>query len=470
MKVTDLRRKLLAALAAGGMLAPSALYAANLNENLIANGGFENVDLATTGSYNAPLILNWTALNVDTRGFAYSHDGSSSNAGAVPNYASGVAPPNSGHWYFTSNKSGGPTPPLERIDQPGEFYQDVDVSTGDSAALIAQGIAGFNLSAYMSTYASDQDIGKVHVDFRNGSGTSLGTATLNDSDAGVGNVWNLSSMTGSVPTGTASVRLSIFGTKVGAGAGADGYIDNVSFLVGYPALAIFVDRANGNITMKNLTGGDVNISNYAITSAFQAMSPANWLSIADNYDAGNPGPNQVDPAHNWSELIDPSAHTDLTEADNESGIGAMLANNKSINLGNGAWIQSHHEDLVFTYISNGEQKNGIIAYLGNSNQPFAKGDFDVDGEINVDDWVILRTNQLANLSSFSLAEAYRRGDLNGDKLSDHADFVEFKTLFDAANGAGAFADMLASVPEPSSVLLLSAAGIFGLSVRRRPSK
>ena len=146
MKVTDLRRKLLAALAAGGMLAPSAVFAANLNENLVINGGFENVDVATTGSYRAPLILDWTPLNVDTRGFAYSHDGSSSNAGVVPNYANGAAPPTSGHWYFTSNKSGGPTPPLERIDQPGEFYQDIDVSSGDSAALIAQGIAGFNLS------------------------------------------------------------------------------------------------------------------------------------------------------------------------------------------------------------------------------------------------------------------------------------------------------------------------------------
>src|SRR4051812_2990315 len=120
MKVTDLRRKLLAALAAGGMLAPSAAYAANLNTDLVVNGGFENVDLATTSLYHAPKILNW----IGQPGFAYSHDGSSSNTGVVPNYANGSPPPSSGHWYFTPNIA-------PDITAPGQFYQDVNVAGGD---------------------------------------------------------------------------------------------------------------------------------------------------------------------------------------------------------------------------------------------------------------------------------------------------------------------------------------------------
>ena len=90
MKVTDLRRKLMAALVAGGTLAPSALYAADLNTNLVINGDFETVDVATFElDYNGPLILNW----LGTQGFAYSHDGSSSNGGVVPDYADGADPP-----------------------------------------------------------------------------------------------------------------------------------------------------------------------------------------------------------------------------------------------------------------------------------------------------------------------------------------------------------------------------------------
>ena len=56
MKVTDLRRKLMAALAAGGLLAPSAVaHAAGLNTNLLVNPGFENVSFtAPLGNYRAP--------------------------------------------------------------------------------------------------------------------------------------------------------------------------------------------------------------------------------------------------------------------------------------------------------------------------------------------------------------------------------------------------------------------------------
>ena len=73
MKVTDLRRKLLAALAAGGLLAPSAMYAANLNTNLVVNGDFETVDTVNPpfGATTPPRILNWVGTGV-----AYSHDGS----------------------------------------------------------------------------------------------------------------------------------------------------------------------------------------------------------------------------------------------------------------------------------------------------------------------------------------------------------------------------------------------------------
>ncbi len=484
MKVTNLRRKLLAALAAAGMLSPAMARAANLNQNLVVNGGFENVDLSTLGGYNAPLILDWTPSSINTSGFAYSHDGSKTNGGCggpepsciVPDYAryqfTDSVPPDSGHWYFTSNRI--PFSGVDYIDQPGEFYQDIDVSTGNSANLIASGLGAFNLSAYLSSYhhGNDSDFANAHLQFRSSSGTVLGTALLSDSDPGPANVWNLNTKTGSVPVGTATVRLSLYGTKDnGIGAGPDGYIDNVDFRVtNLPKLAIVIDRSTGNITLKNLTNSAVPISGYSITSGFEGMAPANWLSIADNYDSGNPGPDQVDATHAWSKLTGASTHTDLSEADLASGLGASLADGMSVNLGNATWIQTPNEDVVFQYISGGAVVDGIVSYIGNSGLPFKTGDFNLDGVINAADWAILRNNQLANLSGQSLAQAYRLGDLTADKISDHADFVAFKSLYDAANGAGSFLAMLAAgVPEPSSTLLVLTAGTFLVPVLRRRS-
>src|SRR5262245_50394235 len=212
MKVTDLRRKLMAALAAGGLLAPSAVHAANLNTDLVVNGGFENVDLATTSTYHAPNILDWLGPSA----FAYSHDGSSSSTGVVPNYADGTPPGGSGHWYFTSNVG----TPDKDVNNP--IFQDIDVSTGATGSTIASGLAGFNLSAYMSSYLNDGDFGNARVEFRNSSGSVLGSSVMSDSDPGPANVWNLNSRSGAIPVGTATVRLSVYGTAVNGGP--DGYV------------------------------------------------------------------------------------------------------------------------------------------------------------------------------------------------------------------------------------------------------
>jgi hypothetical protein len=86
---------------------------------------------------------------------------------------------------------------------------------------------------------------------------------------------------------------------------------------------------------------------------------------------------------------------------------------------------------------------------------FLFGDFNLDGVLDAADWGILRMNQLADLSAYASDEAYEHGDLTGDLRNDHADFSMFKTIFDARHGAGAFAAMLATVPEPASGVLLA---------------
>jgi hypothetical protein len=98
------------------------------------------------------------------------------------------------------------------------------------------------------------------------------------------------------------------------------------------------------------------------------------------------------------------------------------------------------------------------------------GDFNFDGGITSADWVILRNNQLANLSGKTFQEAYALGDVTADLANNHDDFVEFKEIFDAANGVGAFAAMIAGVPEPSSGALLALAGLFVRPVVRRAGR
>jgi hypothetical protein len=456
MKVTDLRRKLLAALAAGGMIAPGVAHAANLNTNLLVNPGFENVSFtAPLGNYSSPHILDWTGT-----GFAYSHDLS----GGIPDYANGGPLAGGGSFYFTSNRPGAD------ITAPGVFYQDVDVSSGASGTLIATGNAAYKVSSFFSSYATQGDFGTVHLDFRNASSTSLGTAALTPTDL---STWNQNFRGGSIPVGTTSVRVSLFGTTPVAG-GPDGYMDNVDFQVTnevlQPKLQITVNRDTGGITLANQTGASVNLKSYSITSAFEALEPANWRSIADFYDAGSPGPNQIDATRNWSKLTNATANGDLSEAELQNGVGTSLAHTKTVNLSSaGGWIQNPKEDdLVFQYISGNQVVNGIVFYTGHGGTPFSVGDLNVDGALNSSDWVIFRTNQQTNLSSKSLAEAYRLGDLNGDHLNNHADFALFKSAYDAANGAGAFVSMLATVPEPCSVVLVLSAGVVSLlSYRKR---
>jgi len=99
--------------------------------------------------------------------------------------------------------------------------------------------------------------------------------------------------------------------------------------------------------------------------------------------------------------------------------------------------------------------------------PIVYGDLNADGVISSLDWGIFRTNQETDLSGLSLEDAYFRGDLNKDLANDHEDFVTFKALYDSVNGVGAFTVMLAAVPEPSTSVLLFAAGLMMLTARRR---
>lgn len=128
----------------------------------------------------------------------------------------------------------------------------------------------------------------------------------------------------------------------------------------------------------------------------------------------------------------------------------------------GAAEVGHPIGVAFRVIDDGAVDDAALMASG-----AGVGDFNLDGLFNASDWNTLRTNQLANLSSLSAKQKYLAGDLNADGLNNHADFLLFKNAYDQANGSGSFTAMLASVPEPTTTLLISMAGITATLFRKR---
>jgi hypothetical protein len=219
MKITDITRKLKVALIAGGLLAPSTLFAADLNTNLVVNAGFETVDLNSVSYYNAPQILNWGGI---IPGFAYSHDLSGEQ---VPDFANGDPLVGGGHWYFSPGNGG-------NNSLANALTQDIDVSTGPTAEAIAGGSGEFSISVFFNTFEDQADRGFVRADFLGDMDKALGNALVSTPVSPALAEWTKFSATGMVPAGTRKVHLSSWGEIfVGSGGSADGYTDNIDFRI-----------------------------------------------------------------------------------------------------------------------------------------------------------------------------------------------------------------------------------------------
>ena len=131
MKVTDWRRKLAASLVAGGLMAPCALYGANLNTNLVPDPSFENVS-GITCCFTATELNSWQ--DGTQHGFAYTYGQGYDNRGPL---LGGNPPPSSGTYYFSPNADNS----IADVTTPGQVSQNLDVSAGATATQIASGEA-----------------------------------------------------------------------------------------------------------------------------------------------------------------------------------------------------------------------------------------------------------------------------------------------------------------------------------------
>ncbi len=225
-----------------------------------------------------------------------------------------------------------------------------------------------------------------------------------------------------------------------------------------PTMLLQVDRDTRNISIKNVSGGNLNISDYLVNSTSGALDRTLWTSIANNYDQNND--QSVDPNNIWQEL-GAAADNTLEEAANSGS--AILAPNQEVNLGM-SWTPYFQEDLTFQYDSGTQAP---VQFSGNGGNAFPFGDLSFNGTVGVEDWTVLIAGYGQDLSGMSLAASYGLGDLDGDGNHSLADIQSFRNAFVAAGGN--LAELIgAPVPEPSSgALLLLAASLHAALNRKR---
>jgi hypothetical protein len=431
MKVTNWRRKLAATLVAGGLLAPSALHAANLDTNLVVDPGFEDVDTNVTCCAMAVQLNSWADGAI--RGFAYNY---------AQGYDAGGPLAGGGDYYFLPNTDAG------EVLTPGQVSQNISVSSGATAAQIASGEAAVVLSGSFTSYTGYNVHGSLHVEFLNAGGTSLGSTVLTSQ---VPNPWHEERGAGFVPVGTATLRASVFADDRLA------YIDNVDVRVTSAVnelLFLEVNTTTGQVAIKNQSGDPFRLDYYKITSAGSALNATVWNSLQEQNLAGFPAGNGS--GNGWEQFGGSGA-----KVVGESYLtgNSNVANSTSISIG-GAFNVGGAHDLVFVY--------GVVP----ENAPTA--DFDGDGDSDGADFLRWQRG-LGTDAGATKAQ----GDADNDMDVDADDLAVWKGDFGSASFSGTsvltrgfvryVTGAATAVPEPSSVLLVGM-GLASLAVGRRKSQ
>jgi hypothetical protein len=236
-----------------GLLAPSAVFAAPLNMNLVSDPGFEDVDVFDTGPFTSVRLLGaWTDPDGDELdNYSYPYDS---------NYSGTNPPDGAADYHYTGGFGTSP----EEV----QISQRIDVSTGPSAGLIAGGNAMYDLSAFFSTYRQQDDASLVRAVFLSSAAAELGSADVGGYDfvGGLNEVlldngelqrdWELSDIRGRIPVGTAAVEIQIIAED--ADVNHDGYVDLVNFTIVQPADLNgdgIVNAADIDELYRNLGGG-----------------------------------------------------------------------------------------------------------------------------------------------------------------------------------------------------------------------
>jgi hypothetical protein len=434
MKVTNWRRKLAASLVAGGLLAPCAVEAANLDTNLIINPGFEDVDVGTPCCYlsAAVKINSWTSGS--RVGFAYNNQLPKLDGSGNLGWDDG-GPLAGGGTYFFGPASG--TEGVQDVDyfsvlNPGEVSQNMDVSTGPTGTLIASGEAAVVLSGFFTSYNGQNRHGFMQVEFLNAGGTSLGSTVINS--LGEPHPWHQERGTSIVPVGTATLRASLYGDNFNA------YIDNVDVRITSGAnelLFLEVNMTTGQVAIKNQSGESFDLDYYKVTSAGgSALNATSWNSLQEQNRPGFPAGNGT--GNGWEQF---GGSSSAVIGESYLTGDSRVSNAATIGLG-AAFIPGGAHDLEFTY--------GVVPAA-----PLVTGDYNSDGAVDAADYVVWRKGGLLqNEGATPGSNTPEDYDVWRTNYGLGGDAVGTSTLvkgFVRYVSAGA----TAAVPEPSSVFLVA---------------
>jgi hypothetical protein len=200
-------------------------------------------------------------------------------------------------------------------------------------------------------------------------------------------------------------------------------------------LSATVDRATGNITLRNAGTTPFEFDYYQLDSASGSLNVAGWNSLSDqNFQSGGAAPGQ-----SWDEAGG-SGPTALGEAFLQAG--SMMAANSSVSIGNAYNGFVNGEDLTLTFrLTSGDVLTGNINYIGTPPASLP-GDYNMNGVVDAADYVVWRKND-----------------------GTPAGYDTWRANFGRTSGSGASLAGAQSVPEPTSLGL--ALGVFLLVVLRR---
>lgn len=94
-------------------------------------------------------------------------------------------------------------------------------------------------------------------------------------------------------------------------------------------------------------------------------------------------------------------------------------------------------------------------------------DLDLDTDLDAADWGLFLSHHQTGGFTGGVDARFLLGDFDADRDNDFTDFLVFEAAYDEINGAGAFTDMLAGVPEPTSIALVALGGCGLMVLRRR---
>lgn len=225
-----MRGPVVAGLAAAVLMVAASANAAIPTGNLLTNPGAE----AGPGSPDSTQIVpppgwtvesNFTAVQYGAPSFLTAADAAKFGGGAN---------------FF----AGGPDAAASAATQT--------VNVSGAAAEIDAGMVGATLSALLGGYSSQTDHATVTATFLNAAGGALGTAalpTVTSTDRASQTTLVARSASATVPSGTRAISVRIDAVR-DQGAYNDGYVDNVSLVLGAAAVPVF----HKTVVVKLLSG------------------------------------------------------------------------------------------------------------------------------------------------------------------------------------------------------------------------